>query len=108
MILILAKYNAEMNYAVIGTQEDIKSSLCVMEHYVPLFFKGAMKIYKNMGKNNNKRVTKNKQQISRSAREILKHNMTLEYEFYEFVKQRLNIQIEYLRKKLYPKCLCSE
>ena len=105
MILILAKYNAEMNYAVIGTQEDIESSLCVMEHYVPLFFKGALKIYKHTG---TKKATKNKQKISRRAKEILKHNMTLEYEFYEFVKQRLNIQAEYLRKKFYPKSWCSE
>ena len=97
-----------MSYAVIGIQEDIESSLCVMEHYLPLFFKGARKMYKKMGKRASMKVTSNKQRLSRRANEILRNNMTLDYEFYEFVKQRLNIQIEHLRKKLSHKVLCSE
>ena len=97
-----------MSYAVIGIQEDIESSLCVMEHYVPLFFKGTREIYKKMGKHASKKVTSNKQRLSRRAGEILRNNMTLDYEFYEFVKQRLNIQIGHLRKKLSHKVLCPE
>lgn len=44
-----AKYNAETHYAVVGAQDDIETSLCVLQAYVPLFFKRALKIYKNMG-----------------------------------------------------------
>ena len=38
-----------MNYAVIGSQDDIETSLCVMEHYLPLYFKQASTTYRSMG-----------------------------------------------------------
>ena len=142
ILFLLAKYNAENNYAVIGVQDDIETSLCVMEHYLPLFFKRALKIYRTMGvvqfiqtensslvtqrkllKVHSKSVeallskksmkfTKNetphKQQISDEAREILKKNMTLEYDFYEFIKQRLKAQTKYLKRKTYPRNWCFD
>ena len=129
-----------MNYAVIGIQDDIETSLCVMEHYLPLYFKQALTIYRSMGveqliqignnsleseqkilEANSKSVsllfseqslkfTKNetphKQQISEQARDILRKNMTLEYEFYEFIKQRLKAQVEYLKRKAFPTNWC--
>ena len=117
----IAKFNAEMYYAVIGLQEDIQTSLCVMEAYVPLFFKGALKVYyetqsrqqrkqslkkkakkskilvKHIGFAAN--VTPHKKTISDKARRILATNMTLEYEFYGFVKHRLKMQLESLRNQ---------
>ena len=125
-----------MYYAVIGVQEDVDTSLCVMEHYLPLFFKRALQTYRSMAmiqldqtKENTsstqkslyanytselsehvptihleftKNKTPHKQKISSEAREILAKNMTLEYEFYEFVKQRLKLQVEFLKRKLFP------
>ena len=111
---LIAKYNAEMYYAVIGLQEDIKTSLWVMEAYVPLFFKGALKVYYGMGSSKRKQsrakkttkyiafdrhVTPHKQTISDLAKSILATNMTLDYEFYDFVKHRLKMQVEKLRNQ---------
>ena len=144
-----------MHYGVIGIQNDVETSLCVMEAYVPLFFKGALNIYKKMGMeqltqylipstlnnlthgisngtrstntprkllNNINRLfplefrksfpfvkneTPHKQSISDLARNILANNMTLEYEFYEFVKHRLKLQVKSLRKQRFPRNWCS-
>ena len=128
-LCFIAKYNAEMYYAVIGLQEHIETSLCVMEAYVPLFFKGALKMYTKMGM---EQLTQNlplqktplpleirkaipfvqnetphKQTISDLARTILATNMSLEYEFYGFVKHRLELQVKSLRTQIYPRNLCS-
>ena len=117
---LIAKYNAEMYYAVIGLVEDIETSLCVMEAYVPLFFKGALKVYYEIGRYQAKQskilktpisfvanVTPHKDTISDLARSILATNMTLDYEFYGFVKHRLKMQVESLRKQKHPMSLCG-
>ena len=159
-----------MYYGVIGTQEDIQTSLCVMERYIPLFFKGVVQIYNEMGKEQehqtqneirkenpeknlhtngrkenrrnrrNRRKSKkkenpeknlhtnggkllsstagnsihyvrnetpNKKELSKLARSILVANMTLDYEFYEFVKQRLQLQKERLVKQSFPLHWCK-
>ena len=91
-----------MYYAVVGLQEDIETSLCVLEAYVPLFFKGALELHKRRpawGGSHH--------EISDLARSILATNMTLEYEFYDFVKHRLKLQVKSLEEQEYPKNLCG-
>ena len=107
-----AKYNAEKYYSVIGVVSDLESSLSVMEHYLPKYFSGVSQIYRQMGISNlknagkdsksllhgsnkpqfKKNETPNKKELSHEARAILAANMTLEYEFYLFVKERLRQQ----------------
>ena len=41
---------------------------------------------------NKKNETPNKKELTPEARAILTANMTLEYEFYQFVKERLRLQ----------------
>ena len=107
-LCFIAKYNAEMYYAVIGLQEDIETSLCVMEAYVPLFFKGALKTYQNtFTPQAPHKGTPHKQTISDLARSILATNMTFEYEFYDFVKHRLKVQVKSLGAQKYPRNLCG-
>ena len=125
---------------MIGVQDDIETSLCVLEHYLPLFFKQALNVYRTLGlekiiqtKNSRlvseqqlpeinstygasllskkslkftKNETPHKQQISEQARAILKKNMTLEYEFYDFIKLRLKAQTRYLKQKMFPRNWC--
>ena len=52
-------------------------------------------------------VTPHKQTISDFARRILATNMTLEYEFYGFVKRRLKMQVKNLREQKYPINVCG-
>ena len=40
-----AKENVEKYYAVIGLLEELNKTLTVLEHYVPVFFKGALDTY---------------------------------------------------------------
>lgn len=112
-----AKFNAEKYYSVIGVVSDLESSLSVMEHYLPKYFSGVSQLYKQMGLYNmqrnvgkdsikllhslhtghpkvqyKKNETPNKKELSAEARAILAANMTLEYEFYHFVKERLRQQ----------------
>ena len=114
---------------MIGVQDDIETSLCVMDHYLPLFFKRALNIYRTLGLEKfiqtenstsvseqellskkslkfTKNETPHKQQVSEQARDILKKNMTLEYEFYEFVKLRLKVQSDFLKQKMFPRNWC--
>ena len=114
---------------MIGVQDDIETSLCVMDHYLPLFFKRALNIYRTIGLEKfiqtenstsvseqellskkslkfTKNETPHKQQVSEQARDILKKNMTLEYEFYEFVKLRLKVQSDFLKQKMFPRSWC--
>ena len=132
-----------MYYAVIGTQDDIVTSQCVMEGYIPLFFKGVVQIYNEMGNEQDQQnhtdiwagndpeknlpvnrrkllssqsehsahyvrnKTPNKKELSELARSILTANMTLEYEFFEFVKQRLQLQKGRLINLSFPLHWCK-
>jgi len=85
-----AKFNAEKYFSVIGLSEDFQSSLFVMEHYLPRYFMGASQLYQKLTKQK-KNKTKYKEELSAKAKAILRVNLTLEYEFYEFVKQKRSI-----------------
>ncbi|CAM1295130.1 Uncharacterised protein g1200 [Pycnogonum litorale] len=91
-----AKYNIEHYFAVVGVLEDMEKTLAVLENYVPLFFSGALKMYnkRNLHGNANKR----KVPVSRRVKEMVKKNLTLEYELYAFIKRRLDKQYEMITK----------
>lgn len=40
-----AKRVVDEHYAVVGVLEDMNTTLTVLEHYIPKFFKGAIEIY---------------------------------------------------------------
>merc|ERR1712029_27881 len=84
-----AKFNAEKYFSVIGLSEDFQLSLFVMEHYLPRYFLGASQLYQKRTKKQKLNKTKIKEELTAEAKAILRVNMTLEYEFYEFVKERL-------------------
>ena len=105
-----AKFNAEEYYSVIGVLEYLETSLIVMDHYLPRYFRGASELYQKMAikslkgktgpQNRTMQFKKNssphKTEINAEAKAILRANMTLEFEFYEFVKQRLLIQKKFI------------
>ena len=78
----------EKRFAVIAVLEELDKSLKVAEKVLPQFF-GRVTRLKNSKDNSNE---KNKQIISGISRKMLMNNLTLEYEFYEYVKQRLHFQ----------------
>ena len=104
-----------------GLAEEMDLTLRIMEKYIPTYFKNATQIYNreillNYSKPSNLvgleyaikggdsstiHVNKNplSQPVKNSTRILLSNHpvFILEYEFYEFVKQRLFLQAKYLK-----------
>ena len=96
--LARAMKNVEERYAVVGVTEMFDKSLEVLEAYIPRYFAGAKAMYHNRVKfafHQNKNIYKRKPVPE--VRQLLKANFTVEYEFYEFCKQRLEKQHALLR-----------
>nr|XP_027225912.1 uncharacterized protein LOC113817995 [Penaeus vannamei] len=92
-----AKFNAEYEYSVIGLVEHWNTTLAVLEHFLPSFFQGVQQRYWDAEFKDQRTVNKNPKKykpVSETVRKILKDKMALEYELYEFLKQRLHQQFE--------------
>ena len=92
-----AKTNVEKHYAVVAVLEEIHKSFYVLENYIPRFFQNGRKVYDTLMENNKKgkkRVNKNlyKPKMSKEVRNMLMQNFTMEIDFYEFCKARLQKQ----------------
>ena len=96
----LAKKNVERYYAVVGVLEEMKKSIRVFEMYIPKFFNNASKTYEYiLNRTNNEGVNKNvcKPQVPTETLALLRHNFSLEIDFYQFCKSRLHKQYLILR-----------
>lgn len=93
-----AKRAVERHYAVVGILEDLNSTLTVLEHYVPRFFRGATSEYWNEV-DRFTRINRNlfKPPVSEEVKDIVRANFTREVEFYQFCRQRLHRQLLALR-----------
>ncbi|XP_076309271.1 heparan sulfate 2-O-sulfotransferase hst-2-like isoform X3 [Tachypleus tridentatus] len=92
-----AKMNVQRYYTVVGVLEEMNKTLEVLEGYIPHFFKGIFSLYtlKSEIQNRNSR----KKMVSEEVKRILKKNLTMEYEFYEFIREKLHEQFKHLRLK---------
>lgn len=98
-----AKFNAEHEYAVIGLTEHWNTTLAVLEHYLPMFFRGARQRYWSSDFTSQRLTNKNPKKYQALREEVvafLKERMALEYELYEFLKQRLHLQYRSLEPLL--------
>ncbi|XKL63982.1 hypothetical protein PGB90_006346 [Kerria lacca] len=88
-----AKRVVDEYYAVVGVLEDMNTTLTVLEHYIPKFFKGAVDIYYRHMEEFRK-INKNiyKPPVSEEIKEIVRKNFTREIEFYQFCRQKLHKQ----------------
>uniref|UniRef100_A0ABL0DR80 Uncharacterized protein n=1 Tax=Rhodnius prolixus TaxID=13249 RepID=A0ABL0DR80_RHOPR len=89
-----AKTAVEKHYAVVGVLEDLNSTLTVLEHYIPKFFKGATKTYQEQVESYQK-INRNsfKPPVSEEVKDMVRRNFTREIEFYHFCRQRLHRQL---------------
>ena len=85
--------NVENHYSVVGVLEEMEKSLTVLEHYLPLFFSGALKEY-HLNNHRWRNVNRNafKPKVLADTVELYRKNMTRETEFYHYCKQRLHKQ----------------
>lgn len=89
-----AKQCVIKNYLVVGLVEEFDDFVKVLEKLLPRFFKGAYKTWKIPDTTLHRKAaisqTRNKQQPSENVIAIAKERMTLEYEFYDFIKERFH------------------
>ncbi|CAL4117231.1 unnamed protein product, partial [Meganyctiphanes norvegica] len=93
--LAIAKRNVEEWYPVVGILEEVNQTLAVLEHTIPQFFKGVTNLYFNelMAPHHNaNRQRPHKEEPSIESE--LQRNLTLEYDFYYFIRQRLKEQFQ--------------
>ncbi len=95
--LQLAKANVEKYYKVVGITEKTNETLAVLEDQMPEYFKGAQKLY-----HSHQEVVKfrypnaHKKPVTEEVKQLVRANFTVEVEFYEYLKQRLQNQFESL------------
>ena len=87
--LQLAMRNVDKYYSVVGILEEMQWTLPVLESFLPVYFSGASTIFEDLGKN--AKINRNpvKPQVREDIKKMVAQNMSLEFAFYEFCKQRL-------------------
>ncbi|XP_072043411.1 uronyl 2-sulfotransferase-like [Amphiura filiformis] len=88
-----AKRRVEEEYLIVGLLEDYESTLKLMEKLAPSLFKGIVTDYKAdiRKKESEKYQTNFKKPISAEVRAILREKLDLTYQFYDFVKTKLEL-----------------
>ena len=83
-----AKTVVETQYSVVGVVEERNLSLALMEAYLPHWFQG---VFNHL--NFEEKPLKNPHpEPSEEVVKVLKERLKIDYDFYAFVLQRLNIQ----------------
>lgn len=90
-----ARQNIERHFSVVGVLEDLNMTLTLLEKSVPIFFRGAAAFYHKEGLHEN-RNRSGPSKVAPWTRDMLRRNLSLEYELYEFVRQRLHAQWRHL------------
>ena len=77
---------------------ECESTITVLESFLPVYFSGASMIFEDFGKT--AKINRNpvKPQVREDIKKMVAQNMSLEFKFYEFCKQRLYKQYLSLTK----------
>lgn len=85
-----AKQNLQNHYTVVGVLELLNETLAVLEHHLPFYFTGvADMFYKELLVPKRNKNLERPRQLAQDVRDRLRANLTLEYELYDFARQRL-------------------
>ena len=83
------------HYSVVGILEDLNGTFQALENYVPRFFKNInSRFNKAKEEVKNKNYNPNKKRIPNTLRKTLEHKFSNDFEFYDFCKQRLHMQMK--------------
>ncbi|KAG1650643.1 Heparan sulfate 2-O-sulfotransferase 1 [Nymphon striatum] len=92
-----AKYVLDKKYTAVGVTDEYNMYLIVLEKLLPRYFNGVVKLYNDL---NIKENVLKREDIYQEVKKELRANMTIEYELYEFAKQRLRRQYSLLNLNL--------
>ena len=84
-----AKSNVERHFPVVMVLEEIDKSLAVLEAKLPAVFKGALRHYSVTMQGKHVNDGGSSYQLKPEAREKLRGQLTPDYAFYEFLRQRI-------------------
>jgi len=87
-----AKRNVENFYEVVGVLEDLELSIKILEKKIPQYFAGALELYQSSPEHVINKGKNKASKVSDLTKQLIRNNLTLEYEFYDFVRGRLLIQ----------------
>ncbi|XP_066286636.1 uronyl 2-sulfotransferase-like [Branchiostoma lanceolatum] len=89
----VAKENIRRHYAVVGVLEEFSSFLKVLEVVMPQFFRGAQDKWREIETKKMKdQKTANKRPASEKARKIMRERLHMDYQVYDFIKERFHMQ----------------
>ncbi|XP_077498248.1 heparan sulfate 2-O-sulfotransferase pipe [Amblyomma americanum] len=86
-----ARQNIERHFSVVGVLEDLNLTLALLEWHIPRFFRGATELYRKSGLHKN-RNRSGPSRVAQWVRDLLHRNLSLEFELYDIVRQRLHAQ----------------
>ncbi|XP_042887556.1 heparan sulfate 2-O-sulfotransferase pipe-like [Penaeus japonicus] len=92
-----AKRHVEHWYPVVGILEDINSTLAVLQDRLPSFFDGVLELYYNQLLAPHHNRNRHRPRVSEEVEQIFRKNLTTEYEFYDFIRQRLSLQYQTIK-----------
>ncbi|XP_070554801.1 uronyl 2-sulfotransferase-like [Ptychodera flava] len=86
-----AKRNVVEKYVFVGIMEDFERSLRIFQYLMPQFFRSAPKAYKIIKRKNvmSKFKSVSRKESPETVKEIMRGRMYLDYEFYNFIKERM-------------------
>ncbi|CAH1267882.1 UST [Branchiostoma lanceolatum] len=88
-----AKENIRRHYAVVGVLEEFSSFLKVLEVVMPQFFRGAQDTWREIeSQQMEHQKTAKKIPPSGKARDIMRQRLHLDYQVYDFIKERFHMQ----------------
>ncbi|KAK8378929.1 hypothetical protein O3P69_009572 [Scylla paramamosain] len=94
--LSLAKRRVEAWYPVVGVLEKVNATLAVLQHHLPHYFAGVLDLYHNDLLAPHYNRNQQRPPTSPEVEAALKTNLSLEYDFYNYLKQRLGKQFQEL------------
>ncbi|XP_070554191.1 uronyl 2-sulfotransferase-like [Ptychodera flava] len=86
-----AKRNVVEKYVFVGILEEFERSLRIFQYLMPQFFRSAPKAYKIIKRKNvmSKFKSVSRKESPETVKEIMRGRMQLDYEFYNFIKERM-------------------
>ncbi|XP_047476009.1 heparan sulfate 2-O-sulfotransferase pipe-like [Penaeus chinensis] len=92
-----AKSHVERWYPVVGILEDLNATLAVLQDRLPGYFEGVLDLYYNQLLAPHRNRNQHRPGVSEDVDQALRKNLTTEYDFYDFIRQRLTLQYQALK-----------
>ncbi|XP_075220146.1 uronyl 2-sulfotransferase homolog pip-like isoform X2 [Lycorma delicatula] len=85
-----AKQNVERYFPVVGILEEVNSTLFVLQHQLPYFFRDVLNVFTmHLSEKKARKLYRPISVLDKEVRKKLESQLAAEYEFYHYIKKRL-------------------